>query len=90
MGYFAQWSFANGAIRVNDYSVQYISNDVFDSIAARNERANREAEQLRLEQEEKVRQMELEKAKQEREEAEKKAQELKQKEEERKRAIEQI
>lgn len=86
----AQWSFANGVIRVNDYSVQYISNDVFDTIATRNERANREAEQLRLEQEEKARQMELEKAKQEKEEADKKAQELKQREEERKRAIEKI
>ena len=92
--YIAQWSFANGVIRVNDHSVQYISNDVFDTIAARNERASREAERLKLEQEEKARQMELEKAKQEKEEAEKKALEQKQKqkqrEEDRKRAMEQI
>ena len=86
----AQWTFANGVIRANSYSAEYISNVVFDTIAARNERANREAEQLRLKQEEEAQQMELEKAKQEKEEAEKKAQELKQREEERKRAIEQI
>lgn len=86
----SQWTFANGAIRANDYSAEYISNDVFDTIAARNERAKREAEQLRLEQEERERQMELEKAKQEKEEAEKKAQEQKQREEEHKRVIERI
>lgn len=86
----AQWTFANGVIRANSYSAEYISNDVFDTIAARNERANREAEQLRLEQEEKARQMEIEKAKQEKEEAEKKAQEQKRRKEERQRAIEQI
>lgn len=86
----SQWTFANGVIRANDHSAEYISNDVFDTIAARNERAKREAEQLRLEQEERERQMELEKAKQEKEEAEKKAQEQKQREEERKRVIERI
>lgn len=86
----SQWTFANGAIRSNDYSAEYISNDVFDTIEARNERAKREAEQLRLEQEEKERQMELEKAEQGKKEAEKKAQEQKQREEERKRVIERI
>lgn len=86
----SQWTFVNGAIRANDYSAEYISNDVFDTTAARNERAKRETEQLRLEQEERERQMELEKAKQEKEEAEKKAQEQKQREEERKRVIERI
>lgn len=86
----AQWSFANGAIRVNDYSVQYISNCVFDTVAAREERERLIQEQLRLEQEERERQQELERERQEKEAAERQALEQLEREEARRQAIEQI
>lgn len=85
-----QWTYANGIIRVNNYASMYISNDIFDTITARDERAQRRAEQLRIEQEERERQLELERERQEKEAAERQALEQIEREEARRQAIEQI
>lgn len=86
----AQWTYANGVIRVNYHNSMYITNDVFDTITARDERAQRRAEQLRIEQEERERQQELERERQEKEAAERQALEQLEREEARRQAIEQI
>lgn len=87
---FAQWTYAKGVIRIDDKSASYISNDVFDTITAMDERAKRAAEQLRLEQETRERQLELEKKRKEKEAAENEAQEQRKREEAHKQAMEQI
>ncbi len=87
---FAQWTYANGVIRVDDKSAYYISNDVFDTIIAMDERAKRAAERLRLEQETRERQLKLEKERQEKEVAKKEAEEQRKREEAHKQAMEQI
>lgn len=86
----AQWTYANGLIRVYDNSSMYISNDVIDTLVAMNERSIRQAEQLRLEQEERERQLKLEEERQEKEAAEKRALEQQQIENRHKQALEQI
>lgn len=86
----AQWTYANGVIRIYDSSSMYMSNDVVDTLAAMNERAIRQAEQLRLEQEERERLLKLEEERQEKEAAEKRALEQQQIENRHKQALDQI
>lgn len=85
-----QWTYANGVIRVYNSSSMYMSNDVVDTLAAMNERAIRQAEQLRLEQEERERLLKLEEERQEKEAAEKRALEQQQIENRHKQALDQI
>lgn len=86
----AQWTYANGVIRVDGKSAAYISNDVFDRITAMDERAKRATEQLRLEQETRERQREIERQELEREAAEKAIQEQREREKAHRQAIDQI
>lgn len=46
-----QWTFSNGIIRITKNSTQYIANDVYDTICARNERENQMIQAIRFEQE---------------------------------------